>query len=57
MMWFLLILVMFGPSAVFGYYGKAAEKGSTKQKEYFQLALVCLVASFVIYGVVVVTNL
>lgn len=57
MMWLILILVMFMPAAVFAIYGKEAEKGSEKQKQYYQLAMVCLVASFVVYGVVVFTNL
>ncbi|WP_452227251.1 hypothetical protein [Lacinutrix cladophorae] len=53
----ILILVMFLPAAIFAIYGKEAEKGSAKQKQYYQLAIVCLVTSFVIYSVVVLTNL
>lgn len=57
MIWLILILAMFLPAAVLAFYGKEAKNGSEKQKEYYQLAMVWLVASFVIYGVIVVINL
>lgn len=56
-LWLILILVMFLPAAVLAYYGKESEKGSEKQKQYYQLALVCLIVSFVICGIVVLNNL
>ncbi|WP_299250455.1 hypothetical protein [uncultured Lacinutrix sp.] len=57
MLWIILILVLFLPAVVLLYYSKDAIKNSKKQKEYYQLAIVWLVVSFIIYGIVILTNL
>ncbi len=57
MLWIILILVLFLPAVVLLYYSKDAIKNSKKQKEYYQLAIVWLVVSFIIYGIVILNNL
>lgn len=57
MLWAILILVLFLPAVVLLYYSKDAIKNSEEQKEYYQLAIVWLVVSFIIYGIVILTNL
>lgn len=38
MLWIILILVLFLPTAVLLYYGKDVKKNSEEQKEYYQFS-------------------